>query len=277
MSSISPPTDSTRSATQPSPPLPLLPRGHSLPISVLLPTSLQDAKVVALPATAFYIPNFVSLQEEAVILEKIATAPKPRWKHLTYRRLQTWPSDLVDNTLLEAPLPPWLVDPIVTRLLSVPVSATTQDNVFFNSPHKKPNHVLINEYAAGVGIMPHKDGPAYHPLVCTVSLGSSLCLDIYTSKEDGALVPFPAYRILQEPRSLLIMTDTLYTDHLHGIADISEDVNLNESTIANWNLLGNTALFQDGINRRDIRTSLTYRDVMKVSKLGDKLGMLMKY
>ncbi|UZP44536.1 hypothetical protein NXS19_012348 [Fusarium pseudograminearum] len=81
------------------------------------------------------------------------------------------------------------------------------------------------------------DGAAYWPVVCTVSLGASLCLNLHRSKHDGALDPVPAWRILQEPRSLLITTDQLYTDYLHGIADIEEDVDLDANTIANWNLL----------------------------------------
>ena len=65
-----------------------------------------------------------------------------------------------------------------------------------------PNHVLINEYSAGQGIMvvehfsvekkkcnqtymefsliqPHEDGPLYSPVVTTVSLGSHTLLDFY--------------------------------------------------------------------------------------------------
>lgn len=149
-------------------------------------------------------------------------------------------------------------------------------NVFSDSPHKRPNHVLINEYPPGVGIMPHKDGSAYHPVVCTVSLGASLCLNIYKTKDDGALDPDPAWRILQEPRSLLITTQDVYTEYLHGIADISEDLDLSESTIANWSLLRSGETFATGQNSRATRTSLTYRDVMQVSKLGNKFAMLQR-
>ena len=121
--------------------------------------------------------------------------------------------------------------------------------------------------------MPHKDGSAYHPVVCTVSLGSSLCLNLYRSKEDGALDPEPVWRILQEPRSLLITTGEVYTEYLHGIDPIATDVNLSEETVANWNLLRSPSQFQDGQNERQIRISLTYRDVLKVSSLGSKLGV----
>lgn len=218
--------------------------------------------------------------------KKIERAPKARWRQLTHRRLQTWPSDLVRDTLIDAtPLPDWLRDPVIPRLLSLPSSSggTEQqqqqqppNHIFAGSPHKQPNHVLINEYPANTGIMPHKDGGAYHPVVCTVSLGSSLCLNLYKSKEDGAIDPEPVWRILQEPRSLLITTEELYTDYLHGIEPISVDLDLSEETVANWSLLRSSSAFQGGKNSRETRTSLTYRDVLRVSKLGSKLGSVFK-
>jgi alkylated DNA repair protein alkB family protein 6 len=105
-----------------------------------------------------------------------------------------------------------------------------------------------------------------------VSLGSSLCLNLHRSKEDGALDPEPMWRILQEPRSILITTDLLYSEYLHGIADIKEDVDLSGKTVANWHLLRDPSAFRDGRNARETRTSLTYRDVLKVVKLGRSSG-----
>lgn len=134
--------------------------------------------------------------------------------------------------------------------------------------------MLVNEYPPGIGIMPHKDGSAYYPVVCTISLGGSLCLNIYKSKDDGALNPEPAYRILQEPRSLLISTDDIYTEYLHGIADVEEDVDL--ESVVNWELLRAQEVFANGHNQRSTRTSLTYRDVLKVSKLGNNFGNILK-
>jgi alkylated DNA repair protein alkB family protein 6 len=123
-----------------------------------LPTSLEESRIYSLPSSAYYISDFISEEEEKVILDKIASAPKPRWKQLTHRRLQTWPSDLVKDTLIEASLPPWLEEPVISRLLSVPVTTLAPDNIFSSGPHRRPNHVLINEYPPGVGIMPHKVG-----------------------------------------------------------------------------------------------------------------------
>jgi len=206
--------------------------------------------------------------------EQITAAPKPRWKILTHRRLQTWPSDLTKNTLLDAPLPAWLIEPIIPRILALPINQNDENrNIFSDSPHNAPNHVLVNEYTPGQGIMPHKDGAAYHPVVCTVSLGASLCLDVYGVKEDGSRENEPRWKILQEPRSLLITTDNLYTEYMHGIADVTADTNLSAQTVANWSLLRSTSGITSGTNSRQTRTSLTYRDVIKVSKLGNKLGL----
>jgi len=193
---------------------------------------------------------------------------------LTHRRLQTWPGDLTKDTLLGSPLPNWLVDPVIPRILALSKEeGNHDDNIFTGSPHRAPNHVLVNEYLPGQGIMPHKDGPAYHPVVCTVSLGASLCLDVYGSNEDGTRESNPRWRIFQEPRSLLITTDDLYTEYLHGIADLGADMDLREGTIANWPLLRSPDLILHGKNERQTRTSLTYRDVIKVSKLGSKIGI----
>lgn len=101
-------------------------------------------------------------------------------------------------------------------------------------------------------------------------------MNLYRSKDDGALDPEPAWRILQEPRSLLITTEQLYTGYLHGIADIEEDAELSADSIANWSLLRDADAFADGRNIRQTRTSLTYRDVLGVSKVANKLGMFLK-
>ncbi len=54
----------------------------------------------------------------------------------------------------------------------------------FFSGENKPNHVLLNKYRPGDGIMPHKDGPAYFPWVCILSLNSGITLNIWESVDD---------------------------------------------------------------------------------------------
>jgi alkylated DNA repair protein alkB family protein 6 len=55
---------------------------------------------------------------------------------------------------------------------------------------------------------------------------------------------------------------------MHGIADTTMDTGLDSTSVANWSLLRSPELIVDGKIEREIRTSLTYRDVIKVSKLG---------
>ena len=76
--------------------------------------------------------------------------------------------------------------------------------------------------------------------------------------------------------SLLITTDDLYTEYLHGVSEVTSDKNLSSSTIANWNLLGSPQCFEAGRYDRQTRTSLTYRDVLKVSNIGNSLKLFGK-
>lgn len=76
--------------------------------------------------------------------------------------------------------------------------------IWDGASHGKPNHVLVNEYHPGEGIMAHEDGPAYHPMVATVSLGAPIVLDVFEKSEGGLEVA--KYRVLQEPRRYVTNT-----------------------------------------------------------------------
>lgn len=165
--------------------------------------------------------------------------------------------------------------------------------IFNDAPHGAPNHVLVNEYRPGQGIMPHEDGAAYYPLVATVSLGAPIVLDLYEKRsqyqaarnETDAVVGAdiitttghtrrPQFRILQERRSLLITRGRIYTDYLHGIAETVRDEDLTAESICNWHLLREKDSYRAGWYQRETRTSLTYRDVLKVAKMGNSLRFL---
>ncbi|TKA72978.1 hypothetical protein B0A55_05303 [Friedmanniomyces simplex] len=226
------------------------------------------------PSSMYYISNFITAEDEDFILRSI---PPNRWVSLSRRRLQAVPSRLTaNNTLLPSPLPAWLEKPVVERLKSL-------NGIFVGAPHGI-NHCLINEYLPGQGIMPHEDGGAYHPVVATVSLGGSIVLEVTQKRTADPETPGAVedqstrgekktWRILQEPRSLLVTCGSAYNDTLHGIAEVVEDVDLSEQTVANWSLLGDkdTIIAHGGRNERPTRTSLTLRDVKKVSGLGSKL------
>jgi alkylated DNA repair protein alkB family protein 6 len=233
--------------------------------------TLTEALPIDLPSSCFYIPSFISPEEEEHILASINQLPTSRWTKLTRRRLLSLPSQLTGTArdiLISAPLPVFLGNPVLPRLQEL--------GIFLEAPHKEPNHVLVNEYKPGEGIMPHEDGPAYYPITATVSLGSHTVLEIYKKTKDGDREQTPQWRILQEPRSLLVTTGDMYKDTLHGIAEVEVDEDLNSGTITNWSMLGNTELFSPGIASRETRVSLTYRDVLKVTKLGGAMKFMNK-
>ena len=226
--------------------------------------------VEGLPPSCYYVPGFITPSEEQQIVNDIRKLPDSRWTVLAHRRLLSLPSSLTGtahDTLLAAPLPAYL-DSIVARLKKA--------NCFENSPHKAPNHVLINEYKPGEGIMPHVDGPAYSPITATVSLGSHTVLEIYEKNGDGEREAKATWRILQEPRSLLLTTGDMYANTLHGISEVRTDEELDRKTVINWDLLGDKKPYVSGKADRQTRISLTLRDVIKVAKLGGALKFMTK-
>ncbi|KAH7911277.1 hypothetical protein BJ138DRAFT_1150999 [Hygrophoropsis aurantiaca] len=237
---------------------------------------------------AYYIPNFVTSAEETYLLRKIEETPRQKWKALGNRRLQIWGGEVLQrSTLFAQDMPSFLnqFPDILGRL-----RATT---AFECSPHQGPNHVILNEYLPGQGIMPHEDGPSYHPVVATLSLGSHAVFHYYRYKNDQppeslnlpsslgrTIDPIPVLSILLEPRSAIITTGALYTTHLHGIEEIEVDkfggdnkvfvsASGHEVPIANSDRVQDPELskmlLHGGELRRSSRYSLTCRDVAKVA------------
>ncbi|XP_055001634.1 alpha-ketoglutarate-dependent dioxygenase alkB homolog 6 isoform X3 [Sorex araneus] len=140
------------------------------------------------------------------------------------------------------------------------------------------NHVLVNQYLPGEGIMPHEDGPLYYPTVSTISLGSHTVLDLYQPRqptddeptEEPRPPPRPATSLLLEPRSLLVLRGPAYTSLLHGIAPASVDeldpTSLPPNAAACRSASPGTRLV------RGTRVSLTIRRVPRVLRAGLLLG-----
>lgn len=102
--------------------------------------------------------------------------------------------------------------------------------------------------------------------------------------------PNPALSVLLEPRSLIITTDELYTQHLHGIDGINEDLLAAHSDsisnlpnigtkavrVANWKMIVDPQIVEvvknGGDLKRGTRTSLTCRVVERV--VGGSGGLL---
>ncbi|XP_030878235.1 alpha-ketoglutarate-dependent dioxygenase alkB homolog 6 isoform X1 [Leptonychotes weddellii] len=140
------------------------------------------------------------------------------------------------------------------------------------------NHVLVNQYLPGEGIMPHEDGPLYYPTVSTISLGSHTMLDLYEPRqpkdddpaEQPRSPPRPATSLLLEPRSLLVLRGTAYTRLLHGIA--AARVDALDATSLPPNAAACPSARPGASLVRGTRVSLTIRRVPRVLRTGLLLG-----
>ena len=140
---------------------------------------------------------------------------------------------------------------------------------------RRANHVLVNEYLPGQGILvsdltsecssyltathadqPHEDGPVFFPTITTVSLESHTILQL-SPKPTEASQDCPIVSLLLEPRSLLVIRDDAYTGYLHGIQEVETDV-LDES-VCNLHACKGRSL--GDVLRRGRRVSCTIRFV----------------
>ncbi|KAK9818464.1 hypothetical protein WJX74_005791 [Apatococcus lobatus] len=119
---------------------------------------LEANRVGKLPSV-YLLPDFIDEIAEARLLSQVHS--RGRWKQLSGRRLQEYGGTVHQkHGLLQAPLPSWM------RALTERVASETG---LWNGA--LPNHVLLNAYPPGSGIMSHQDGPLYDPCVCILSLG----------------------------------------------------------------------------------------------------------
>ncbi|CAL1279520.1 unnamed protein product [Larinioides sclopetarius] len=221
-------------------------------------------KVLKLPDSAYYLPNFITPNEESQLLEKIYTSPKPKWKTLSNRRLQNWGGFPHPKGMIQEKLPEWLLS-YVHKIGTL--------GIFKD---KLPNHVLINEYLPGQGIMPHEDGPLFYPTIATINLGSHTVLDYYEKPCDSENLDSDNQiknclyvgSILLERCSLLLVQDNLYTKYLHGIKEISTDVI--DENIKNLNMCSTENATEMS---RQSRISLTIRHVPHTIKANRIFGI----
>ncbi|XP_015765982.1 PREDICTED: alpha-ketoglutarate-dependent dioxygenase alkB homolog 6-like [Acropora digitifera] len=225
---------------------------------------IEEFVINKMPPKAFYIPDFISADEEKYLLEQVNGAPRPKWTKLSGRRLQNWgiAAFALNNyfTFYQ-----WL-ETYVNKVGALQVF----DGI-------KPNHVLVNEYKPGQGIMPHEDGPLFYPVVSTINLGSHTFLDFYHPlKKSNSDVLYQSTSsledryftsVLLEPRSLFLLTGDLYHNYLHGIAERTNDV-ISERVA---NLESCKSVIADTLERAT-RISLTIRNVPKILKFKLNLG-----
>lgn len=163
---------------------------------------------------------------------------------------------------------------------------------------ERANHILVNEYLAGGGIMAHEDGPLYYPEAAILSLENYIMMDIYKKPSSEDILTMESqenrssqtetqlssvvnhlqekeFSILLEPRSLLLFLDHVYLHRLHSIAFRNEDcvdekvVNLKSLTCNQEP--SNSTITVGSIIPRKKRVSLTIRRVKKVLKTSIRL------
>merc|ERR1712226_4537 len=249
--------------------------------------SLEDCLVEECPSTVYYMRNFITEEQEQELVRNINGAPQPKWVQLSNRRLQNWGGIPHAKGMIQDEIPKWL-QKCIDDVFSATSLVFPQD--------KKPNHVLVNEYEAHQGIMPHLDGPLYYPVIATISLQSSVLLDLYSQNSkssainelqsddvliDGktdpkvkqfgeagkdSLITERIGSVMLEPRSLYIATDEVYFKYLHGIRE-DTTYNLQNENVFNIRLCSNGDNSASlSVLERSKRMSITIRHVPKVLK-----------
>lgn len=234
--------------------------------------------------SVYYCPNWLSSEEESQLLSICKKAPSHAWTHLKRRTLQNWgghprprpgakkkvAGGALGYLKNPGPLPPYMPS-LTSRLLS--------DGIFDSSC--APNHVLLNQYERGQGIMAHSDGPLYHPVVAILSLGSASIMRFYKevrdtklaekqeggekagASRDGGQQGVPtgqdqgeAFSVVLERGSLLVFTEDAYHKLLHCIPQVERDV------VGKTCVNRGTHLLEVGaVIERTTRLSLTIRHV----------------
>ncbi|XP_059839526.1 alpha-ketoglutarate-dependent dioxygenase alkB homolog 6-like [Hypanus sabinus] len=196
---------------------------------------------------------------------------KLKWTQLSGRRLQNWDvpnqayQDYSCEKYIQLQLPTIHVKELELELDKLWI--IWQADVVRDKTYRE---VVISK-VQDTEDWPHEDGPLYFPTVTTVSLGSQTLLDFYhpstTENEKGEIaVPQTEENryflsLLVEPRSLLVLKDSMYLKYLHGIRPVSEDVITDK--VANLTFC-NSKL--GAVLTRTTRVSQTIRHVPKVLK-----------
>ena len=179
----------------------------------------------------FLYPNFIDAIREQQLLEEIE---QQQWTIDYTRRLQYYgyrnelekPYDLIS---FPVPIPP--------QIYQLSKEITEQNILLY-----QPDQVIINEYAPGEGIKPHKDRNYYENQICGVNLGSG-CIMKFIKGKNLEVIDIEIPR-----RSLYVMQDDARKKWNHGIPPRKKD------------------MINGSFQHRERRVSITYRKV-KPSKV----------
>eukprot|EP01083_Nonionella_stella_P043137 116425_1 len=208
--------------------------------------NVDDKFIVGSIPTVYYVPEWISEDEESKMIDIIYDSPDSKWVELKRRRLQSWGGTPKSEGMIPEKVPIWCTA-LCDRLV----------NSGAMSEKHRPNHVLMNEYRPGQGIMPHQDGPLYSPYVSILSLASSVRIDFFQSLAESR-VSNPCISLYLQPRSLLVFRDNLYTQYWHGISETFHD-EIDEKIV---NFHKTNAESDDVLMRDGVRLSLTVRHAL---------------
>lgn len=180
----------------------------------------------AVPGLLLY-HDFISEEMEAELIREIDSQIwvvdyNRRLQYYGYRNELEAPYDLVQ---IPVPMPPH-------------IHKLSQNLVEQKIITMQPDQVIINEYAPGEGLRPHKDRNYFENQICGVNLGSG-CIMRFIKITGGDVVDVPTPR-----RSVYVMQDDARYKWNHSIPSRKKD------TI-------------DGlVQHRERRLSITYRKVI---------------
>eukprot|EP01134_Creolimax_fragrantissima_P005781 CFRG5781T1 len=249
-------------------------------------TVLKEHQILGAPPSLFCVQEYITQDQEAEFLEQINTTKK--WTTLRNRRLQNWGGLPSYKGMVQEKLPKWL---------TTQCEKLQTEGIFDYG--KTPNHVLVNEYFPGQGIMPHEDGPLFSPTVATITLGSHCVLEFYphrnksdttaqfkrtlniqtieqqqsstlTTGYDGNIanknqghVMEPSFCVYLPRRSLFVLKDSCYNEFLHGISNTRTDIV--SDNVINASIIVPSVDVGD-VLERGTRVSMTIRHVPKILK-----------
>eukprot|EP00049_Salpingoeca_infusionum_P026469 m.25847 g.25847 ORF g.25847 m.25847 type:complete len:337 (-) comp8769_c0_seq1:303-1313(-) len=253
--------------------------GHAREASVSTTATQQqcDAYASTMPPGLLLLDEFITIEEERELLERVTQQREAEWFSLSQRKVCHY-GHYFDYTSFQVttddvpPIPVWLA-PIITRITELPIT----------NGHGPANQLTINSYDPGDGIAPHVDAPwAFQEYIYILSLESGIAMQFdkivgdptsrshgqhascespqtahdhtYSSASTSTEPPStssavaPSVELYLHPRSLVVVTGEARYNWTHTIPSRKTDI-------------------VDGIQRhRSHRVSLTLRAVKSASK-----------
>ncbi|KAK4049954.1 hypothetical protein OIV83_003778 [Microbotryomycetes sp. JL201] len=192
--------------------------------------------------------DFVNAAEEEYLLKKIdavgqGNVRSTAWQPLNGRRSMYWGGALTKAGALVPTSFPQFMTTAWPNVLPRIDELGVFDQLDANGQEQGggPNHCLVNEYLPGQGIMPHTDGPAYSPVVATLSLGSHAILKFTPRppQDDSGTTGMPdsaedSFTVFLPTRSLVVLSSTVYSNYLHSIDPVKVDTMSDLIACINW-------------------------------------------